>query len=116
MFEIVFSEKEFLFCLITECYVSKIHLAKKKFYKHATGRQLSDLEKQRISDFKSLGLTQREIAKRINRSQSVVKNFLKLGPQKYGKKKTFRKAKKKLVIHKKELFLEKCPRLVPHHR
>ena len=66
---------------------------------------MSDFKKQRISDFKSLGLTQREIAKRINRFRSVIKTFLKLGLQKYGKKKTFRKAKKKISDTQKRAVL-----------
>ncbi|KAK2579788.1 hypothetical protein KPH14_012181 [Odynerus spinipes] len=49
------------------------------------GTQLSDIEKQRIIDLKSCGKSQRQIASMINRSQSVVKNFLKLGIENYGK-------------------------------
>lgn len=51
------------------------------------GKQLSDIEKQRIIDLRSCGKTQREIANAICRSQSVVKNFLKQGIENYGKKK-----------------------------
>ncbi|CAH2083903.1 unnamed protein product [Euphydryas editha] len=51
------------------------------------GRELSSIEKQRIIDLRSCGKTQRQIADIICRSQSVVKNFLKLGVENYGKKK-----------------------------
>lgn len=51
------------------------------------GTTLSSIEKQRIMDLRSCGKTQREIANIIGRSQSVVKNFLKLGSENYGKKK-----------------------------
>ena len=39
VFEIVFGEKEFLFCLPTECYVLKIHLATKNSINMPRGRQ-----------------------------------------------------------------------------
>lgn len=51
------------------------------------GKQLTDIEKQRIIDLRSCGKTQRQIADIICRSQSAVKNFLKLGVENYGKKK-----------------------------
>ncbi|XP_045769781.1 uncharacterized protein LOC123870498 [Maniola jurtina] len=51
------------------------------------GKQLSDIEKQRIIYLRSCGKTQRQIAHIIGRSQSVVKNFLKLGIENYGKSK-----------------------------
>ncbi|CAK9818981.1 Transposable element Tc3 transposase, partial [Anthophora quadrimaculata] len=47
------------------------------------GPQLSEREKQRMMDLRSCGKTQRQIASRINRSQGVVKNFLKLGIKNY---------------------------------
>lgn len=50
------------------------------------GKELSVIEKQRIIDLRSCGKTQRQIADIICRSQSVVKNFLKLGVENYGKK------------------------------
>lgn len=49
------------------------------------GKKLTDAEKQQIFDLKISGKTQREIAKVIKRSQCVVKNFLKLGLENYGK-------------------------------
>lgn len=48
------------------------------------GKQLTDIEKQRIVDLKNSGMTQREIATEINRSQGVVKNFLQAGIENYG--------------------------------
>ena len=47
--------------------------------------KLDDFERIKIVDFRNEGLSQRAIAKRINRSQTVVKNFLR-DPENYGAK------------------------------
>ncbi|KAK9506085.1 hypothetical protein O3M35_008083 [Rhynocoris fuscipes] len=51
------------------------------------GTQLTEIEQQRIMDLKRGGMTQRQIARELNRSQGVVKNFLICGPDNYGKNK-----------------------------
>lgn len=47
---------------------------------------LSDAERGRISAYKELGLSNREIGRRIGRSLNVVNNFVRLGDE-YGRKK-----------------------------
>ena len=53
----------------------------------ALGKRLSDEEKERIAAFKEEGLSNREIARRISRSHTVVDNFIRKGQQ-YGTKKS----------------------------
>ena len=57
------------------------------------GSKLTDVERARINDFHVQGLTQREIAAKINRSKTVVCNFLK-NPDNYGKAKLTGRPKK----------------------
>lgn len=51
------------------------------------GSELNEMQKQRIMDLRNCGNSQRQIASMINKSQSVVKHFLKLGIENYGQQK-----------------------------
>ena len=48
------------------------------------GKKLNDNEKSRIDAFKEIGLSNLEISRRINRSEHVVRSYIKLGKD-YGK-------------------------------
>ena len=51
------------------------------------GKALNDFEKCQINAFKALGLSERQIAIKINRSRSVIHHFIK-DEQRYGTKKS----------------------------
>lgn len=57
------------------------------FYTMLCSFQLSEVKKQKIIDLKNCGKRQQQIAGITNRSQCVVKNFLKFGIKSYGKNK-----------------------------
>ena len=50
-------------------------------------RKLTEAERARILDFSKQGLSQRAIADKVNRSKTVICNFLK-SPENYGKAKS----------------------------
>lgn len=54
------------------------------------GQFLNEKEKTSIHIYKKLGHSNRKIARMLNRSETVVRNFIRLGDQ-YGKKKAYKR-------------------------
>lgn len=70
------------------------------------GLPLSEIEKGRIQSYKSMGFSNRRIAKEIGRNPTVVDNFVNLG-QFYGK--TKRPGRKPTISKRmKNAIIEKC--------
>lgn len=70
------------------------------------GLSLSEIEKGRIQSYKSMGFSNRRIAKEIGRNPTVVDNFVNLG-QFYGK--TKRPGRKPTISKRmKNAIIEKC--------
>lgn len=69
------------------------------------GKPLSNEERARVSAFKEMGLSNRQIATKLGRSSCVIDNFVKLGSQygkngKYGRTRKLSERTKRLILRK----------------